>query len=462
MLRYGAAAGVTALAFAARSLWPGIYEGQFVLFLAAVLVSARFFGFGPALACTGLSALALGRFVLVAAPGIHASRLATERLVVFVGVSVLAAGLARQRSRAETRASEMRQRMAAIVESSRDAILSANLEGIITSWNRGAEALYGYTAEEAIGRHVSLMALPERKWECGGNVVRIRKGEPVEGHQTEHRHRDGTRIRVLLSISPLRDFRGQVIGSSAIVRDITEQKRAEELLRRNERLATAGRLAATIAHEINNPLEALTNLLYLARRSSGERDKYLRMAENEVSRVATIAQQTLGFVREGPARELNICETIEQVLHLYAANFAPKRIRVETRLDRGAEIQGFGGELQQLFANLVLNATDAMRDGGCLRVHVSCSHEWSSQRSGVRITIADTGTGIADADKSRLFEPFFTTKEELGTGLGLWISQGIVQKHGGRIRLRSRTCPGRSGTVVSVFLPMAAASVKVA
>lgn len=455
---------MSGIALLAWFVWPVMHHDPFVMFLAAVIISARFLGFGPALVCTGLSAMALDHFVFAPHHSALWSRTDTERMAIFTLISVLTAGLARQRSQAETRAGEMRQRMAAIVESSDDAILSATNDGTITSWNHGAEGLYGHSADEAIGQHVSLLALPGREQECTKNALRVRRGQHVEGHQTEHKRKDGSRVRVLFSISPLRDSRGVVIGSSAIARDITAQQRAEELLRRNERLATAGRLAATIAHEINNPLEAVTNLLYLARRGPDDRDKYLRLAEKEVDRIAAIAQQTLGFVREGSAPMLlNVPDTLEQVLHLYARKLDSRNIQIKTQYDTGVNIHGFVGELRQLFSNLVLNAVDAMAHGGQLRIHVGRVTERPGEaRSGVRITIADTGCGVAAKDMPKLFEPFFTTKEDFGTGLGLWISQGIVQKHGGHIRVRSRTEPGRSGTVFSVFLPTVAETAMVA
>ena len=452
-VRFAGALLATAIGLGIWFLWPVMHEDPFAIFIAAVIVTARFFGFGPALLCTASSSAALAYFVFPPA-GLPVSPKDSERLVVFVLVSILTAGLARQRSRAETRAGEMRQRMAAIVESSEDAILSTTSEGMITSWNRGAEALYGYAAQEAIGRHISFVAPPERSHEIARNSARLQQGEYIDSYQTERLRKDGTRVSVLLSISPLRNSNGMIVGSSAIARDITTQRRAEEALRRNEKLATAGRLAATIAHEINNPLEAVTNLLYLARHDSGHPDEYLAQAEKELQRVAAIAQQTLGFVRESPAAPLSITETFDQVLQLYARKLDEKHIETEKEYESNVEIRGLAGELRQLFSNLILNAVDAMEDHGKLRLRVVRAHLWSNGlQPGVRITVADNGSGICMADMPHIFEPFYTTKKDLGTGLGLWLAQGIVQKHGGLIRVRSRTEPGHSGTVFSIFLP---------
>ena len=452
---YGAQFVVVALALLAWSLWPVMHEDVFAVFIAGVIVSARFFGFGPALFCTFLSVLALDYFVFAARSNPLLSRNDGQRLLLFVMVSVLTAGLARQRSRAETRAGEVRQRMAAIVECSDDAILSTATNGAITSWNRGAETLYGYSAAEALGRHISFLYAPGHEYEFSRHEFKLKRGEHIAGHQTEHVRKNGSLVPVMLSISPLRNHLGAVVGSSAIASDMTAEKRAEQVLRRNEKLATAGRLAATVAHEINNPLEAVTNLLYLARHDPQGRENYLRLAEKEVERIAAIAQQTLGFVRESSSPMLlNVAETMEQVLHLYSRKLEVKHIQIDKQYDTGVNIQGFVGELRQLFSNLVLNAADAMEEGGKLRLRVSPAREWSNrQRTGVRVTVADTGAGIPSADRVHLFEPFYTTKKDFGTGLGLWVSQGIVKKHHGWIRIRSRTTPGASGTVFSIFLP---------
>jgi len=457
-LRYVGALAATGIALWTWFLWPVMHQDPFAVFITAVIISARFFGFGPALLCTAASALALDYFVFAS---YHLSLRLTandaERMAVFVLVAILTAGLARQRSRAEIRAEQARQHIAAIVESSDDAILSKDMNGIITSWNRGAEQLYGYSAGEAIGQHVSILAPPEQGDEIPAIMKRLLRGGHIQRHQTERVRKDGTRLTVYLSISPLRNRRGEIVGASSIAQDITVQKRTEEALRRNEKLATAGRLAAAIAHEINNPLEAVTNLLYLAGRDPESQQDYLRLAEKEVQRVAAIAQQTLGLVREpSSALPLNVAETLDQVLRLYLPRLVAKRIQVEKHYDPAADIRGFAGELRQLFSNLITNAVDAMGESGRLRVRVARSHEWAEsqrQRSGVRITIADNGGGIRRNDMAHIFEPFYTTKKDIGTGLGLWLSHGIVQKHSGSIRVRSRTTPGHSGTIFTVFLP---------
>ena len=456
-LRYSAALGTTGIALWAWYLWPVMHQDPFVVFLAAVIVTARVFGFGPSVVCTVASVVALDYFTFSPRFSFALSANDAERLLIFVMISVLTAGLARQRKIAETRADEVRGRMAAIVESSADAIFSATPEGVITTWNRGAENLYGYSAEEAVGRHISMVAPLEKIAEVDRNTDRLNQGQQIQSFQTERLRKDGTRIIVLLSISPLRNRKGEIVGHSGIARDVTAQTRAEEALRRNEKLATAGRLAAVVAHEINNPLEAITNLLYLARRDPPRQQEYLELAEKEVERVAEFAHQTLGFVRETSSpTQVDLAEILDQVLQLYQRRLQDKHIQVEKRYAAGVPIAGFPGELRQLFANLVINAVDAMKDNGRLCVRVRAA------RRVVHVTIADNGAGINPEAAASIFEPFFTTKQEFGTGLGLWFSQGIAQKHGGQIRFRTRTGQRRSGTVFSVSLTGAASDANAA
>ena len=432
-----------------------MHDDPFVIFILAVVFIARFYGFGPAIVCTFTSTLLLDYAIFRPTLRVAVSELEVQRLGVFMLISILVAGLARQRSRAETQADEVRQQLAAIVTSSEDAIISFTVDGIVTSWNRGAEMLYGFTATEILGRPLAVLVPSDRMGELERNLERLNRHEKVGSYETERVHKNGLRLRVLLSVSPIRNEKGELVGASAISRDITQQKRTEEALRRNERLATAGRLTAAIAHEIRNPLEALINLVYLARRDAAGRDEYLRLAEQEIGRLDAIAQQALGFVRETASPErLNPAKVLDEVLHLYLRKLQQGHISVDKRTQEDLEVFGFSGELRQLFSNLILNAMESMKDGGKLRIRVVRAHEWSGeQRTGVRVTIADTGSGIPGSALPHIFEPFFTTKKETGTGLGLWLAYGIVQKHTGWMRVASRTSPGSSGTVFMVFLP---------
>jgi PAS domain S-box-containing protein len=350
-------------------------------------------------------------------------------------------------------------RLAAIVESSDDAIASKDLNGIITSWNRSAEKLFGYTAEEIIGKPVLVIIPPELHHDEDMILSKIRRGERIEHFETIRLHKSGERIEVSLTISPIKDDDGNVIGAAKIVRNITETNKIERALRTTEKLAAAGRMAATVAHEINNPLEAVTNLVYLAKRDLSNNDRvagYLEMASRELDRVAHITRQTLGFYRDtsSPVR-FNVAETIEDLLLLYEKRFESRRIKVLKQYDKEIEITALAGEIRQAFSNLITNAIDAMPNGGTLVVKVAKSCDWSgSHLHGVRVTVLDTGSGIEARHRKSVFQPFFTTKTDVGTGLGLWITRGIVEKHQGTIRMKSRTGEDWHGTVFSIFLPV--------
>lgn len=452
---YGSALAASALSWCIWWLSPIMHHDPFVIFILAVVFTARFFGFGPAVLCTFSSAVVLDYSMFRQTLAAPVSEGEFQRVGAFILISVLVAGLARQRSRAETQADAVRQQMAAIVTSSEDAIAGFTMDGIVTSWNRGAQTLFGYSPEEIIGRPISVLVPPDRLEEFATSLARLNREERVPSYETERIDRNGARLTILISLSPLRNEQGKLVGASAIARDVTSQKRTEEALRRNERLATAGRLTAAIAHEIKNPLEALTNLIYLARQDTAGREEYLRRAEHEIGRLDSIAQQALGLVRENTSPEaLDAGKILEQVVQLYLRKLQAVGIKVEKQSGDNLEILGFPGELRQVFSNLILNAIDAMREGGRLRLRVVRSHEWGGdRRSGVRVTFADTGTGIGAKDLPHIFEPFYTTKKDQGTGLGLWLAYGSIQKHAGWMRVATRTTPGSSGTVFTVFLP---------
>jgi signal transduction histidine kinase len=238
-----------------------------------------------------------------------------------------------------------------------------------------------------------------------------------------------------------------------------QQQQAEQALRQSEKLAVAGRLAASITHEINNPLEAVTNLLYLIETSQDLNSvkEYARLASDELKRVAEITAHTLNFHRQpiNPVM-VDIPDVIDSVLTLYRQRLKSAGISVEREYDRAPRVLGMSGELRQLFANLIGNAADAMRMGGVLKIRVkgvSARTGANPREAGVRVLVADSGSGIAPQHKKRIFEPFFSTKGNTGTGLGLWVSASIVEKHSGSVQVRSCTNPQNPGTVFSVFLP---------
>jgi PAS domain S-box-containing protein len=279
----------------------------------------------------------------------------------------------------------------------------------------------------------------------------------------------------LVSAYPVRTNPTNVRWVGVIVLDASDRKRSEEALRRSEKLAVTGRLAASIAHEINNPLEAITNLLFLMRNFTTLDDKaqnYVSMAEHEVRRIAEIAQQTLRFYRQStlPARA-TMAELLDSVISLHQGRFNSLDIHVERDYDPSLELFCFAGEIRQVIANLVGNAVDAISGGGRILVRARNSQNWTEpSQAGVRFVVADTGSGMEPEVRERIFEPFFTTKEVTGTGLGLWVSHAIIVKHHGLVHVRSRPrapeSQGRagnsetvasgtvpSGTVFEIFIP---------
>ena len=244
-----------------------------------------------------------------------------------------------------------------------------------------------------------------------------------------------------------------------IVAEQKVTKQAQAALIKSEKLAASGRLAAVLAHEINNPLQSVTGLLSLLASFPGldpQAREYAVMAEKELGRVIHLVRQSLGFFQESTApATINVAEVIDGVLALYAKQLERKRITISTqyRLDR--TIESYPGEIRQIFSTLLVNAMDAIgMAGGTIVVRADIRSGWKGQSThGVRITVADNGTGIPNDALPHLFEPFFTTKGEHGTGLGLWVTQGIANRLGGSIRVRSETSPGKSGTSFSFFLP---------
>ena len=350
--------------------------------------------------------------------------------------------------------------LAAIVQSTDDAIIGKDLQGTIRTWNEGAEKMYGYTAEEVVGRSIGLLAPPHLQGELEDIMKKLRAGQRISHMETQRMRKDGDVLDVALTISPIRDPKNNaVMGASTIAHDITGFKRAERTLRNTEKLAATGRLAASIAHEINNPMASVTNLLYLLEHH-GTLDttatEYVKLAQDELNRITHIVRQMLGFYRESERPvEVDVEEIVDNVLLLYSRRLQNNRIDVQRSVRSEARIHGFPGEIRQVFSNLLVNAIEAVGENGRLRVDVRLGRDWSNpQVQGVRVLIGDNGPGIPETARKRIFEPFFTTKGERGTGLGLWVSEGIVRKHGGSMRVRSLTGESRHGTCFALFFPL--------
>jgi PAS domain S-box-containing protein len=350
--------------------------------------------------------------------------------------------------------------LSAIVESSEDAIISKDLRGYITSWNAAAERVFGYKAEEMIGRHITTLIPPELHPDEDRILATIAAGRRIEHFETVRVAKNGERIHVSLTISPVKDENGKIVGAAKIARDVTQRRRTEQALRTSEKLASVGRLAATVAHEINNPLEAVTNLVYLAQRSDNWHDvrSYLAIAEEELVRISHLAKQTLGFYRESKsAIPTRVGALLTSLTAVFSSRVRNKDIDFRSEIRQDPEIIGVPGELRQLIANLISNSIDAVPRRGRVWVRLSAARENGvERRKGVRLTVADSGPGIARPIRDHLFEPFFTTKKDVGTGLGLWVCKGIVDRHQGQIRVKSLPREGKSWTVFSIFLPLEA------
>jgi PAS domain S-box-containing protein len=331
----------------------------------------------------------------------------------------------------------------------------AESDGYITWYNRRWYEYTGKTPQEMLGWGWQSVQAPEKlEGVLRGWRESLATGRPFE-MVLPLRGRDGEYREFLTLAIPVVDARGKIARWFGTNTDITTQRRSEEALRQSEKLAATGRLAASIAHEINNPLEAVTNLIYLAQRNPNAASNYLSMADQELERVAEITRHTLGFFRDTSTRvAVDITQLIQEVLRLYERKLRFKTIHVKTHLPGHLEVKGFPGELRQAFANLVVNAIEAMESNGVLSIKASCVRDWSdSQRQGIRVTVLDTGSGIDRERLGKIFEPFYTTKKDVGTGLGLWLTQSLIQKHHGSIHVRSRTGSVRPGTAFSVFLP---------
>ncbi|HET9087023.1 MAG TPA: PAS domain-containing protein [Acidobacteriaceae bacterium] len=328
--------------------------------------------------------------------------------------------------------------------------------GSIDWYNQRWYEYTGTTFEEMQGWGWQALHDPEKLPEVVARYNQsLETGEPFE-MEFPLRGADGVYRPFLTLALPVRDSEGNILRWFGTNTNMEAQQRAEAALRQSEKLAAVGRLASSIAHEINNPLEGVTNLIYLARGSavSAETRTYLQIAEDELKRVSQITNQTLRFHKQQSAATPTDCrELLDSVLTLYRGKLSREGIRLQIEARDCPPMVCYAGEIRQVLANLIGNALDAMAGGGTLRIRLRPATNWRKGDRGIRFTICDSGHGIPPQTIKHIYEPFFTTRGETGTGLGLWVSAGIIDNHGGSIHVRSSTRPARTGTAFTLIFP---------
>jgi PAS domain S-box-containing protein len=357
-------------------------------------------------------------------------------------------------------------RLALIVDSSQDAIIGKNLDGIVTHWNKGAQEIYGYTAQEMIGRHISTLAPPDRADEISDILRHIRNGERVGYFESVRITKDKRKLHMSISVSPIHDADGTVVGASTIARDITAQKKTEEQLRQSQKMEAIGRLAGGVSHDFNNLLGIVTACSELLRSkiADPEAAEYIDNIRDAAKRGAALTRQLLAFSRRQPVQKqlLDLNDRLKQVRKLLAPLMGDDVEIVHQAREGNAIVEADPGQIDQIVLNLAVNARDAMPRGGKLILETGVfdvdeafarAHPAMSAGRYVMLAISDNGIGMEEATRSRIFEPFFTTKESgKGTGLGLATVYGIVKQSGGDIWVYSEL---GHGTTFKIYLPSA-------
>lgn len=357
------------------------------------------------------------------------------------------------------------QQLRTTLDSIGDGVITCNANGRVQMMNPVARELTGWSQAEARGEplekifHIVNESTREPVETPVAKVKRLNRIVGMANHTVLIR-KDGTELKIADSGAPIRDKKGETIGIVVVFRDITMERKTQDALIANEKLAVAGRLAATIAHEIHNPLDSVSNLLYLMRNgvSPEESNHFMDMAEQELTRVTQISRAMLGLYRESKAPVVvDLKEMLQEILLLLERRLTGLGVTISTDIPKSISVAAFPAELRQVFTNLITNAAEAAGPGGEVKVSVApqtpgVDAAGQTMQAGATVTIADNGAGVHEDVQPYLFQPFFTTKGEQGTGLGLWVSRGIINKHGGTICLESDTSDNAHGTVVSVFL----------
>jgi PAS domain S-box-containing protein len=346
---------------------------------------------------------------------------------------------------------------AAIVDSSDDVIVSKDLDGIVRSWNSAASRLFGYSPEEMIGQSILKLIPDHLKHEEKTIIENIRAGRRIEHFDTVRLAKDGSLLEVSVTISPVKDELGNVVGASKILRSIADRKRLEKSLLQAEKIAATGRMAATIAHEVNNPLEAVMNLLYLLHSKITDEEglNFLLTAESEITRVSHIAKQTLGYYHEhAAASAASLSEIAQQAVDIYEPRCIAANITLNTSFHSSRKPVVRRGEMLQVVSNVIANSIYAMPKGGTIDVEVSDSE---AGPKGVNLVVRDNGSGVSPENLPRVFDAFFTTRATIGTGIGLFVAKQLIEGHGGEIKIESSQDSDAHGTTVHIFLPLVTA-----
>jgi PAS domain S-box-containing protein len=386
-------------------------------------------------------------------------------LMAAIGLVMLAYYMLRQIELREQHAHELRaseEWFRVTLTSIGDAVIATDPHGVVTFLNRVDEERTGVKLNVARGREIDKVfpIFNEQTLQAVENPVGkvLTEGRVVGlANHTVLQHVNGNMIPIEDSAAPIRNDRQELQGVVLVFRDVTHERKSQDVLRRTEKLAAAARLSATVAHEINNPLEAIFNLVFVAKTSPDAPPsvvKQLGMAEQELERVAHITRQTLGFYRDRSVPEpVDMVAMIESVLAIYSHKFSAKNIKIERQLGQCPPVNGMHGELKQAVSNLVSNAADAVGIEGKITIRLQCIQDDSGQV--VEFVVEDDGPGVPVEHSERIFEPFFTTKQDVGTGLGLWVTKGIVDRHGGSILVRAQNgseTPG--GAAFTILLPV--------
>lgn len=384
-------------------------------------------------------------------------------ILAALGLLLLAYRILREMGLRQQHSSEIREReewFRVTLTSIGDAVIATDKQGIVTFMNPVATQLTGTNFAQARGKPIQQIfpIFHEYTHQVSENPVKkvLAQGKIIGlANHTVLQHKDGSMTPIEDSAAPIRNDNGDIVGVVLVFRDATYHRKSQEVLRKAEKLAAAARLAATVAHEINNPLEAVGNLIYLAKAAPEmptEAMQHLTIAEQELARVSHLTRQTLGFYRESSAAmSVEVPALIESVLALYSNKFNSKHITVIRDFGECPPIQVVRGEMNQVVANLISNAADAVGHNGTITIRLACKE--NTDGPVVHMVVEDDGPGVTEENAQRIFEPFFTTKKDVGTGLGLWVVKEIVERHGGAVSVNSHNANGTRGAVFTVQLP---------